>query len=343
MRVKIFGISNGADWNRFLGYFNSGPCVRFEYVCAYAAFEGAGEPTMFAVENAGKRFAYVFLTYHSNHVDQTSRESFSIVDIASPYGYSGALTTSLDSLFIAECWRLFDSWTTQQRVVCEFFRGPPVDTFPLLVHPQMMLTDNRDIAFIDCNMTDDEYCSVIKQKQRNMVRRAIKEGCEAVEYRLEDALPWFDPWYREAMNRSSADPRFYYSASYYSKLAAMGGDVTVICIVKDGVKLSAAIMIFGTLYSLYHLAATNPESRINYATPFLIYCCRQACARRNQKPLILGGGRTTAEDDSLFRFKQSVSTNISKYRVGTRVLNPSSYSKLMKIYLPSDDRVIFYR
>ena len=340
---KIFGREEGEGWNKFLDSLDAGPCARFEYVRAYSSFEGDGEPLMFVVEEGGERFAHVFIKYESWHFDSANNESFVTHDIVSPYGYAGALTTSFNEIFIEACWRAFDEWTSKESIVCEFLRGPPSDEMPCVVHPDIVLADNRLISLISCDLTDDDYLGVIKAKQRNMVRRAISEDCKLVEYDLTEALPWFEPWYREVMDNSSAPERFYYDSDYYSSLQGIGRNLKIICVEQNSKKLAAAIVIFGASYNLYHLSATNPNFRVNYASPFLVFGCKKACSRRNQKPLVLGGGRTSEPEDSLFRFKQSVGSRLAKYKIGTRIINPEVYHRLKTLYPVSESRLIFYR
>ena len=341
--VKIFGQGDGAEWNKALDDLGGGPCIKFEYVSAYSSFEGDGEPQMFFAEEGERKFAHVFVKYKSIHFDSDNRESFSACDIASPYGYAGALSNTSDKQFLAASWRAFDEWTFEEGIVCEFLRGPPGDEMSCLVHPDIELENNRLISLVDGELTDEGYLGSIKPKQRNMIRRAISEGCIVAEYAVRESLSWFEPWYREAMDRSSALKRFYYDSNYYSSLDKLGDDLKVICVEREGVKLSAAMVIFGAGYNLYHLAATNPDYRVNYASPFLIFGCRQACSLRNQNPLVLGGGRTAGPDDSLYRFKQSVGSRVSQYKIGTRIIDFESYRRLEKLYPNHHSRLIFYR
>lgn len=343
MNARIFSLSDGALWDTFLNYFESGPCQQFEYVAAYSKFEGDGQPYMFAVEHNEKKFAHIFIKYRSRHLDTPKQSSLDVSDISSPYGYASALSTSSDESFLVECWNLFDDWTLQERIVCEFFRGPPVQDFQCIVHPDMKLEYNRLSSSIDCKLSDQDYLSAIKQKQRNMIRRAIKENCEIVRYSLSEALPWFEPWYRQIMNKVSAPDRFYYNNEYFRRLQNLAEDLVVVSVETGNERLAAAIVIFGAQYNLYHLSVTNPDYSLNYASPFLVYGCKQVSSERNRKPLVLGGGRTTDEGDSLFRFKESMGTQVSCYDIGTRVIDSDMYEKLRSLYGSDDSKLIFYR
>ena len=101
-----------------------------------------------------------------------------------------------------------------------------------------------------------------------MIRRAIKENCEIVRYSLSEALPWFEPWYRQIMNKVSAPDRFYYNNEYFRRLQNLAEDLVVVSVETGNERLAAAIVIFGAQYNLYHLSVTNPDYSLNYASPF---------------------------------------------------------------------------
>jgi hypothetical protein len=100
---------------------------------------------------------------------------------------------------------------------------------------------------------------------------------------------------------------------------------------------------------LYHLGASRKEFSNLGANNLCLYAMGSALIASKVAFLNLGGGRTTAPDDPLLRFKRSNGTGTETYRIGRRVLDAEGYAAVQGRWRatmgaePDPARTVFWR
>ncbi len=154
------------------------------------------------------------------------------------------------------------------------------------------------------DLDDEEPLSRFTGTARAMVRRAIKLG---VEIDFGPVTAEFGTLYRANMEALESGPEYRFDDDYLFALGDAGAKQVA---AHDGLGLAAAaLFLIGAPEASYHLSARRldpapPPGVMNLIVAEGLRRCRDAGANH----CYLGGGRTTAHDDPLLRFKAGMST-----------------------------------
>jgi lipid II:glycine glycyltransferase (peptidoglycan interpeptide bridge formation enzyme) len=219
------------------------------------------------------------------------------------------------------------------------------------LQPDVQIAEDRETASIDLAQFREDL-SCFNPKSRNMIRRAIREGVEIEIADAASGIERFVDLYYRTMQRLGASEYYLFDRVYFKRLAALvARSGFILAAVKDGRWLAAAIFIRGKRLLHYHLAANEAENRVPGVANLLIVNATRIGSNEGLLRLHLGGGRTRAKDDALWRFKQSMSTCTHVFRTGRCVHDAQAYAELRDRWLlqsPSDPKIVgqrlqFYR
>ncbi len=249
-------------------------------------------------------------------------------DIETCNGYGGPLVSAgADSDFVANAWRLWKARCREEGIVAAFFRLHPLLENDKLLPQDAIVQPERKTVFVDLSSGTDVQLKRAASRHRNMVSKATRENA---------SVTWNDPedWagficlYKEAMLRINAPQRLCFTDRYFSALRLLPG-VELAAIRGKGSLDAAAVFLFGEIWGHYHLAARSADSP-NYAMNFLLQAAFERAAANGIEGVHLGGGTTTAPDDSLFRFKRSAGGELLDFKVGLVIADFNAYDKLCR-------------
>ena len=101
--------------------------------------------------------------------------------------------------------------------------------------------------------------------------------------------------------------------------------------------------------ALYHLGASLREYSNLGAGNLALYSMSAALQASGVKFITVGGGRTTASDDPLFRFKKSNASHVETFQIGKRIVNQKGYKEVVDLWESlykkpiETSNLIFYR
>jgi len=318
-------------WNQALAAFSRvDVCHLPEYHCAYALRCPGSQALLWSYECGGDRLCYPFLLADVliDAPDGTTVAT-DYRDLSGIYGYSGPLATTADPAFLGGAWREFDEWARGERIICEFIRFSVFADNQRLAASDCTVLANRPVSWADLPSRPELYLDALDGKTRNMIRKAWKQGLRESELGVDQHLGVFRALYHETMERNQATTFFAYDDEYYRRLLAMGEKV-VLCGVhdEDGRLVATAMGLIHGDMALYHLGASTREASRMGAGNLALYALATALIKRGVTTFNIGGGRTTAEDDPLFRFKKSCGTEVRTFHIGKRVIDPVGYDSL---------------
>ena len=93
--------------------------------------------------------------------------------------------------------------------------------------------------------------------------------------------------------------------------------------------IAAAIFFYGSCWLHYHLSASDFDNRLPGATNIILDLAFQEAKAKRFRRVHLGGGRTPDVEDSLLKFKKSMSTDVHRFYIGKRIYNPVIYQNLV--------------
>jgi len=249
-------------------------------------------------------------------------------DIETPYGYGGPLSNTDDASFLAAAHQSFAIWCRQNRVIAEFVRLHPLLNNQRWLSPQAELIFDRETVSVDLTGVRDGKPPFSKDAYY-MLRRAERAGMSVTVQSPTAGIEYFVGLYGQTMERLLADRDYFFSDEYFVRLADLTGmSGWLLAVEGAGGWLASAIFLRGSCCLHYHLSASIREKAPPGITNLLICSAARLGHRAGLARLHLGGGRTSAPDDSLLKFKLSMATDRHSFFIGKRVHQAEAYAGL---------------
>lgn len=259
-------------------------------------------------------------------------------DISGIYGYSGPLASRADADFRAEAWRAFDSWAAGQKVLCEFIRFSAWVGNRDLAHPAVSVEYNRPVAIAELPADRDAWLARLGGKTRNMLRKAARAGLAARMVDARAAMPAFRALYVETMTRNRASEFFAYDDAYYDFLLELPpGELLLAAVYRGPEMVAAALGLAHRGMAFYHLGASTRDGSRDGAGNLALFELAACLIERGIGYFSVGGGRGTAPDDPLYRFKRSNASTEDGFYIGKRVHDAEAYARVVKTWETMND------
>lgn len=323
----LLTLENKEEWNEYLQripaekrdiYFTP------EYYSLYQNY-GDGEACCFVFEKDGDVVIYPFLCNSITPLGyQLDREYY---DIQGAYGYNGIIASNYGTDFINAFWGSFDEWCRNNDVVAEFSRFHPLLKNYLLASPQMKTFYSRHTVVLDLT-NDDIWMHQISSKNRNMIRKAEKEGVTIVE---SDDYETFRQLYNGTMSDLHAEDFYFFPPEYYSEYKKTFQGESMLCLAMyDGKVIAGSMFMYSDDYAHYHLSARDRKYSRYAANNLILWYGIQKAKERGCNWLHFGGGTTGDDNDSLLKFKRGFSKTLGEFWIGKRVHNQSVFDEIVR-------------
>lgn len=296
-----------------------------EYYSLYQNY-GDGEAHCFVFEKDGERVLYPFLINPITPLGYKLDKEY--YDIQGAYGYNGIITSSEDTTFIAAFWDAFDAYCQENDIVAEFTRFHPLLNNQRLASPKMKTFFSRHTVSLDLTLSgNDIWKTQISSKNRNMIRKAEKEGVTIVE---SDDYETFKKLYDGTMTNLHAEEFYFFPQSYYDEYRQTFKDKSMLCLAMyDGKPIAGSMFMFSEDYAHYHLSGRDREYSRYAANNLILWYAIKKAKERGCKWFHFGGGTTGDESDSLLKFKKEFSKTETEFWIGKRVHNEKVYNEIV--------------
>jgi hypothetical protein len=300
---------------------------RAAYHAAYEA-NGDGVARAFVAEEEGDVLFHPFLVRPIPHDIAGPDDLF---DIEGVYGYAGPLATTTDPAFLDGAWAAFASHCRNSGVVAEFIRFHPLLGNHRFVGAETVVRLDRETVVLSLDGTPADLWARYPSAQRTRVRQAERAGL-VVERDLDEGMPAFRALYDATMTRVDAEPYYRFSDAYFDALRSLRDAVTLFAVRREGSTLASAIFLLHGTRMHYHLGGTTAERGVPAMNALFDGAARWGNAH-GYRTMHLGGGRTPSTDDTLFRFKATISRSRASFRIGMRIHDPRAYAALCDAWL----------
>lgn len=257
-------------------------------------------------------------------------------DAVTPYGYGGPLVikTSDREKLLSEYEIAYRNYCKEQGIVDEFVRFHPLmgnaTDFQGLYHNELC----RQTVAID--MQDEDFYMVqFTSECRNRIKNAGKRGVIIDIDEKCEHIDEFIQLYYITMDKNNASDYYYFDKSYFERLLSISDcKFMMINALVEGEIIASVLYMISDGNMHYHLSANNPEYYKFAANNLIVY---NACKYGNENGLKwqhLGGGLSSAPNDSLFRFKRGfgrTERNLKDFYIGKAVFMPEIYDELCSI------------
>lgn len=295
-----------------------------EYYSLYQNYHN-GEAQCYVFEDDGDIALYPFLRNPITPLGYKLDKEY--YDIQGAYGYNGIIASTYNPDFIKAFWDSFDIWCQDNSIVAEFSRFHPLLNNQKLTSPKMKTFFSRHTVALDL-MDDDIWMHQISSKNRNMIRKAEKEGVTIVE---SEDYETFRSLYDSTMSDLHAESFYFFPQNYYEEYKQTFKEESMLCLAMlNGKVIAGSIFMFSEDYAHYHLSARDREYSRYAANNLILWYGIQKAKERGCKWFHFGGGTTGDDDDSLLKFKKEFSKTICEFWIGKRVHNQPVYDQIVE-------------
>lgn len=342
--LKVISLIKRVEWDGIVRSFSD---YDIYYLSGYVvpfAIHGDGEPMLFYYEGDNVRAINVVMRRDIGADDNFCGKipTNKYYDFVTPYGYGGWLIEGDGD--VSELFSEYEEWCRKNGIVSEFLRLHPI----LFNHKRLgdaynLKNIGKTIA-MDLS-SQDAVWNNITSKNRNMIRKAEKNGVVIKTACDDKTYDNFIEIYNATMERDNADKYYYFERGFYTALQHDLRDNSVIFYAEnpEGEMLGASIMLFCNGKLTYHLSGVKAEFRDLAPTNLLLYKAALWGVNKGCHTFHLGGG-VGAREDSLFNFKKSFYRGEPcDYYIGKKIFDKETYDKLSAINGKQSDYFPMYR
>lgn len=327
MAIEAFGLNDCDRWDSIVKSFDD---YDVYYLSGYSRgfhLHGDGEPLLLYYEGLNGRGISVVMRRDIADIPRFEEKipAGKLFDYSTPYGYGGwVVEGSVHQELSCE----YEVFCQQEGIVSEFVRFHPVLNNAASLSESYEIRQLGPTVALDLKSKDTIWQN-ITSKNRNMIRKAQKNGIIISHGNTLDLYKKFEIIYKETMDRDEASPYYYFEQSMYDSLREdLPGCAEVFYAELDGEIIATSIILGANGRLNYHLSGSKAEYRSLAPSNLLLY--EAACwgAENGFKTFHLGGG-VGSREDSLFKFKKSFFRGEPlQYAIGCRIFDEELYREL---------------
>lgn len=336
--LTVYTLEQNNQWDTIVRFFKEYDVYWLSgYVKAFH-IHGDGEPLLFYYEKNG--------TYGMNVVmkrDVAKDKRFvekipegQYFDFATPYGYGGWIIEGDDTegLFGA-----YEDWMKHNGIISEFVRFHPMVKNHELCKGFYEVIQLGEVVHMDLSSPEIIWDNIIS-KNRNMIRKAIKNNIKIYNGRFPEIYKCFREIYNGTMDKDEAEEYYYFGEDFYgSLLEDLAQNAQVFYAEKEDVVIAVSIMLAVNGRMNYHLSGSLREYNSLAPMNLLLYEASLWGWANGYKTFYLGGGVGSGED-GLFKFKKAFyKGEKNNFFIGKRIYNQDKYDELLSIRFGEDNDI----
>lgn len=320
--IQIFNMNQAKEWDELVHSFaNYDVYYLSGYVKAFQ-IHGDGEPQLFYYNENGLRGIYVYMKR------KTAIEG--VYDSITPYGYGGFLLEGDESEEnIKSLWKPYVEKMKSENIVDNFVRYHPVlaNAIPMKVCSDVI--DLGKTVSMDLS-SEDVIWKNIHSKNRNMIRKAEKNG---IVIKHGQGLELFDDFikiYNATMDKDNAEPYYYFKPEFYKSIHEdLKDNYEMFWAEYKGKIIAMSIMIFANGRLNYHLSGSDLQYRNLAPSNLLLYKAAMWGMEKGMKTFHLGGGVGSGEDN-LYKFKIAFNRfSDCQFSIAKHIFDNEKYDELV--------------
>jgi hypothetical protein len=256
-------------------------------------------------------------------------------DIASPYGYGGPVYRCESAAAALELYRSFDAclieYCRRERLASEFTSLHPFFEGPRLLAGAANLARQKEVVYIELPGSEAQRWKATRKGHKSSIARARRSGV-----RVEKVAPTAENFeelnrlYFDTMERNRAAQRWIFPRDYFGNCYECLGERRVsLFFARVGEALASASILmhdFDTAY--YHFSGSDSRYHEYCPNNLMVFEMATWAEQNGYRRFHLGGGVSSAADDSLLVFKSGFSDRRATLYTHHRVLDRPTYDYL---------------
>ena len=293
--TRIYSIEEYKEWDEVVRSFSNYDVYYLSgYVMAFQ-IHGDGVPQLFYYEDKGLRGIYVYMK-RKTAID-------GVYDSITPYSYGGFLLEGNQSEEnLKALWAEYEKKMKVENIVDNFVRYHPVLANAVPMKACSEVIDLGKTVAMDL-ASEEVIWKNIHTKNRNMIRKAEKNG---IVIKHGQGLELFDEFvriYNATMDKDHAEDYYYFKPEFYRSIHEdLKDNYEMFWAEYEGKIIAMSIMIFANGRLNYHLSGSDIEYRNLAPSNLLLYKAALWGCEKGMKTFHLGGGVGSGEDN-LYKFK----------------------------------------
>lgn len=328
MALTVYTLEQSDKWDSVVHSFDNYDVYWLSgYVKAFM-IHGDGEPLLFYYESESFRGINVVM---KRDIAKDKRFEGKIkegeyFDFATPYGYGGWIIEGEPSESIFEA---YSEWIQRNGIISEFVRFHPMVKNHVMCTSFYDVIQLGEVVHLDLSSPDTIWEN-ITSKNRNMIRKALKNDVKIYNGRFPKIYEDFRSIYNTTMDKDNAESYYYFGEEFYRSVQDdLAHNAQVFWAEKDGLVIAASIMLAVNGYMNYHLSGSLKEYSTLAPTNLLLYEAALWGYSNGCRTLYLGGGVGSGED-SLFKFKRAFyKGDLNHFYIGKKCYNQRLYDELV--------------
>lgn len=311
------------NWNEYLETFSTEKKDIYYFEEYVKLYENEDGKALCAICSEGEHI--LLIPYIRKKIEQ-------YYDFETAYGYGGPIANTDDQEWIYHALEEMKELFKRENYICGFLRFHSLLENVKYCDKGIHTIFDRNTVAIKTDQSEEEiWLGQITSKNRNMIRKAEKNG---LEYKAEydfASIKEFVRLYNLTMSRLSAEDFYFFSEEYYrSFVEKFKGKGFLGTVRKDGELICAALFMYSGDYGHYHLEGSNHEYSGMAANNYLLWKTSIELGKLGVKEFHLGGGYNSEPDNSLLKFKKSFSNNLKDFYIGKWIFNEEKYCDLKR-------------
>jgi len=331
----VYTLAQAEQWDAIVRSFREYDTYWLSgYVKAFE-IHGDGEPLLLYCESGGARGINVVMK-RDVAADERFRDLIpagQYFDLTTPYGYGGWIIEGGNaSALFGE----YEAWARRCTIISEFVRFHPMLGNHSACEDFYDVVRLGEVVHMDLSSPEDIWSNIIS-KNRNVIRKAVKNGVRIYNGRFPQIYEIFRTIYNGTMDKDDAEAYYYFEREFYrSVLEDLPLNAQVFYAEKDGVVIAASIILAANGRMNYHLSGSLREFSSLAPTNLLLYQAALWGCANGYRTLYLGGG-VGSEEDSLFKFKRAFyKGELNRFHIGKRIFDRQRYDELTAMRPPTE-------
>lgn len=327
--IQIISINDRCSWDNLIKSFAE---YDVYYLSGYVkAFQihGDGKPQLLYYEGSDLRAVYVYM--------KRKTDIEGVYDSITPYGYGGVLfdgNTCKSNLQVF--WKAYTDKMAEECIIDNFVRYHPILANAIPMKSVSEVIDLGRTVALDLTSPDIIWKNIIS-KNRNMIRKAERNGVEIKHGKGMELLHEFVRIYNHTMEKDNAEEYYYFKEPFYESVNRdLQDNYEVFYAEYEGRKIAMSIIIFANRQMHYHLSGSMTDYRSLAPSNLLLYKAALWGCEQGYKTFHLGGG-FGSDEDNLYKFKAAFNRQSGyQFSIGKQIFDKEKYNKLVSLRIASD-------